>query len=46
MNKQIEEYIIDKSFEDVLQNDMPIINQEENNFYIMMIIIQINLIKW
>ena len=32
MNKQIEEYIIDKSFEDVLQNDMPIINQEEKQF--------------
>lgn len=32
MNKQIEEYIIDKSFEDVLQNDLPIINQEEKQF--------------
>jgi len=32
MNKQIEEYIIDKSFEDILEKDIPIINQEEKQF--------------
>ena len=32
INKQIEDYIIDKSFENILQNDMPIISQEDKQF--------------
>ena len=32
INKQIEDYIIDKSFEDILQKDMPIISQEDKQF--------------
>ena len=32
MNKQIDEYIFDKTFEDVLQNDLPIISQEDKQF--------------
>jgi hypothetical protein len=33
MKEQIDEYIIDKSFEDVLQNDVPIITQEDKQFF-------------
>ena len=33
MKEQIDEYIIDKSFEDVLQNDIPIITQEDKQFF-------------
>ena len=33
MNQKIEEYIIDKSFEDVLQKDVPIISQEDKQFF-------------
>ena len=32
MNKKIDEYIFDKTFEDVLQNDLPIISQEDKQF--------------
>lgn len=32
MNKQIEDYIFDKSFENILQNDLPITSQEHKQF--------------